>query len=147
MVYAVVSNTTARTGVRVRLPLSALTRGGHPPAFSLMTRTALLNLIVGLALGLALGLVYTWKIDPVKYTDAAPDSLRADYKSDYVLMIAQAYGVDSDLDLARARLATLNAPDPAQLVANIVAQQTAAGAPPGDVSALNALAAALNISP
>ena len=112
-----------------------------------MTRTALLNLIVGLALGVALGLVYTWKIDPVKYTDAAPDSLRADYKSEYVLMIAQAYAADSDLDLARARLATLNAPDPIQLVANIVAQQTAAGTPPGDVNALNALAAALNTSP
>ena len=112
-----------------------------------MTRTALLNLIFGLAIGAALGLVYTWKIDPVKYTDVAPDSLRADYRSDYVLMIAQAYAADSDLDLARARLATLNAPDPIQLVANIVAQQTAAGTPPGDVNALNALAAALNTSP
>ncbi len=112
-----------------------------------MTRTALLNLIVGLALGLALGLVYTWKIDPVKYTDAAPDSLRADYKSDYVLMIAQAYADDSDLDLARARLATLNAPDPTQLVADILAQQTGTGASPGDVDALNTLAAALNTPP
>lgn len=112
-----------------------------------MTRTTLLNLIVGLALGLALGLVYTWKIDPVKYTDVAPDSLRADYRSDYVLMIAQAYAADTDLDLARARLATLNAPDPIQLVANIVAQQSAAGAPPGDVNALNTLAAALKPSP
>jgi len=112
-----------------------------------MTRTALLNLIAGLAIGIALGLVYTWKIDPVKYTDVGPDSLRADYKSDYVLMIAQAYAADSDLDLARARLATLNTPDPAQLVADIVSQQTADGAPPGDVDALNSLAAALNTSP
>ena len=83
----------------------------------------------------------------MKYTDVSPDSLRADYKSDYVLMIAQAYAADSELDLARARLATLNAPDPAQLVAEIVAQQTAAGAPPGDVNALNTLAAALTTSP
>ncbi|MBM4423953.1 MAG: hypothetical protein FJ030_11245 [Chloroflexi bacterium] len=112
-----------------------------------MTRTALFNFIAGAILGIALGLIYSWQINPVKYTDTAPDSLRADYQADYVVMIAQAYSTDGDLDLARARLATLNLVDPGQHVADLAAAQIQRGAALDDLRALSALAAALGAVP
>ena len=108
-----------------------------------MTRTAFFNLLGGVIIGLAAGLFYTWVINPVKYTDVSPDTLRADYKTDYVVMIARAYAADSDLDLARARLATLSLANPGQFVADTATRQIAAGAPLDDLRALNALATAL----
>lgn len=112
-----------------------------------MTRTAFFNLLGGVIIGLAAGLFYTWQVNPVKYTDVSPDTLRADYKTDYVVMIAHAYAADSNLDLARARLATLKLASPGQFVADTAAQQITAGAPLDDLRALNALAAALGAVP
>ncbi len=112
-----------------------------------MTRTAFLNLLGGVILGLAAGLFYTWVANPVKYTDVSPDTLRADYRADYVVMIARAYTLDSNLDLARARLATLKLASPGQFVADTASQQIAAGALLDDLRALNALATALGAVP
>ena len=112
-----------------------------------MTRTAFFNLLGGVIIGLAAGLVYTWTINPVKYTDVSPDTLRADYKTDYVVMIAHAYAADANLDLARARLATLKLAGPGQFVADTATQQITAGAPLDDLRALNALATALGAVP
>ena len=44
-------------------------------------------------------------MDPVDYFDATPDTLRPDYKADYVLMTAEAYQVERDPGLAARRLA------------------------------------------
>jgi hypothetical protein len=112
-----------------------------------MTRTAFLNLLGGLLIGLAASLFYTWQVNPVKYVDVSPDTLRADYKTDYVVMIAHAYAADSNLDLARARLATLKLAGPGQFVADTAVQQIAAGAPLDDLRALNSLATALGAVP
>jgi hypothetical protein len=112
-----------------------------------MTRTAFLNLLFGILLGLGLGLFYTWQVNPVTYTDVSPDTLRADYKADYVVMIARAYSLDADLDLARTRLATLKTANPGQFVAGITAQLIITGAPANDLRALNALATALGAVP
>ena len=59
------------------------------------------------------GLFYGWVVNPVEYVDIAPESLRVDYKTDYVLMVAEAYQVDHDLGLAVRRLAL-----PGQLCSN-----------------------------
>ena len=112
-----------------------------------MTRTALFNFTAGVIVGIAFGLIYSWQINPVQYTDTAPDSLRVDYKTDYVVMIAQAYLADGDLDLARARLATLSLSNPGQHVADLAAAQIQRGAPLDDLRALSALAAALGATP
>jgi len=64
-------------------------------------------------LGLVLGLLYGWVVSPVEYVDTAPVSLRADYKADYVLMVAEIYQFERDLDLARTQLAMLGDPNPA----------------------------------
>ena len=112
-----------------------------------MTRTAFFNLVGGIVIGLVAGMFYTWVLNPVKYVDVSPDTLRADYQADYVAMIAQAYVADGDIRLARTRLATLNLANPGQFVADIATQQIAVGASLDDLRALNALATALGAVP
>ena len=119
-------------------------RGDTCAPFALMSRTALVNLLGGLLIGLALGLGYACVISPVQYTDVPPASLRADYKSDYGLMIAQAYARDHNLPLARARLATLALNEPGRFVATLAAQLDIAAA---DKRVLDELAAALGSAP
>ncbi len=75
-----------------------------------------LLILIAAFLGIALGLVYGWVIDPVQYTDITPDALRSDYRTDYVLMVAEAYQAEEDPELAARRLAVLGS-DPPALIA------------------------------
>jgi hypothetical protein len=45
--------------------------------------------LTGIVLGVILGLVYSWEISPVKYVDAPPSALRADFKDDFVNRIGK----------------------------------------------------------
>lgn len=58
-------------------------------------------------IGVAGGVFYGWKVSPVEYTDTAPDTLRIDYKTDYVLMVAEIYHQEGDLAQAALRLGLL----------------------------------------
>lgn len=78
-------------------------------------RRWILFLIVVL-LGIVAGLVYGWVINPVKYVETTPANLRSDYQTDYVLMIAEAYQAEGDLELAARRLAVLGDNPPAEIV-------------------------------
>ncbi len=73
-------------------------------------------LIVGLALGLIGGLLYGWLVQPVEFVDTTPDSLRQDYKTDFVLMVAEAYQSERDLSQAERRLALLGPTSPLEKV-------------------------------
>jgi hypothetical protein len=55
-------------------------------------------------------------INPVEYVDTSPDSLQEDYKTDYVLMVAEAYQGDGELPLAVRRLAALGETPPVETV-------------------------------
>jgi len=68
--------------------------------------------ILAILLGIIAGLIYGWRISPVEYVDTTPDSLSVDYKTDYVLMVAEVYTVEADLDLAVRRLALLGGSSP-----------------------------------
>ncbi len=74
--------------------------------------------LIAIIVGAAAGLFYGWVVNPVEYVDIAPQSLRVDYKADYVLMVAEAYQVDHDLGLAVRRLADLGNAAPTQIVAD-----------------------------
>jgi hypothetical protein len=93
--------------------------------------------------GLALGLLYGWVLNPVKYVDTSPDSLRSDYKADYILMVAEAYRAEGDPALAARRLAFLGATPPLEMVQQAVVYGGAAKYPPSDVDLLIRLAQAL----
>lgn len=71
-----------------------------------------LFIAVALIAGIALGLAYGWVIDPVDFFDLTPDTLRADYKADYVLMVAEAYRVNHDPGLAARQLAVFGSQSP-----------------------------------
>jgi len=74
--------------------------------------------LIALILGAVGGLFYCWVVNPVEYVDIAPVSLRVDYQTDYVLMVAEAYQVDHDLGLAVRRLAQIGSSAPKDIVAN-----------------------------
>ena len=66
-------------------------------------------------LGIAIGLFYGWIINPVKFVDTTPASLRIDYRTDYVLMVAEAYHGDQNIELAVRRLAIFGSETPAAI--------------------------------
>jgi hypothetical protein len=74
--------------------------------------------LIAVLIGVAAGLFYGWVVNPVEYVDIAPESLREDYKTDYVLMISEAYQVDHDPGQAVRRLALLGSSVPTDIVAN-----------------------------
>ncbi len=74
----------------------------------------LVPLILAIA-GIALGLLYGWILNPVKFVDTTPASLRADYQTDYVLMVAEAYHSDQNSELAARRLAIFGGQTPATI--------------------------------
>jgi len=74
-----------------------------------------------LVFGIAAGMIYGWYVNPVEYIDIAPGSLREDYKTDFVLMTAEAYQVDQDLGIAVRRLAQLGDTPPVETVALAIA--------------------------
>lgn len=63
-------------------------------------------------LGIALGLAYGWLVSPVEYTNVTPELLRSDFRTDYVLMVAEAYQVEQDPELASLKLAKLGPEEP-----------------------------------
>lgn len=72
--------------------------------------------LITIAIGAAAGLYYGWVVSPVQYVDSYPSTLRADYKTDYVLMVAEAYQAEGDLSLAMRRLAVLGDTTPDESV-------------------------------
>jgi len=76
-----------------------------------------LPIIIIAILGIALGLSYGWLISPVEYTNVTPELLRSDFRTDYVLMVAEAYSVELDPELSSQRLAILGSEDPTILAA------------------------------
>ncbi len=73
--------------------------------------------LIVVAMGAAAGLFYGWVVNPVEYVDISPQSLRADYKADFILMVAESFQVDHDLGLAVRRLALLGSAAPTDIVA------------------------------
>lgn len=63
--------------------------------------------LLAVLVGVAIGLVYGWVISPVRYVNSSPDALSPDYQADYVLMTAEAYQREVNLDAALRRLAAL----------------------------------------
>ncbi len=92
-----------------------------------------------MVLGLAAGLAYGWLIRPVSYVDTAPGSLRADYRTDYILMVAETYAGEADLESAKVRLATLGPQDPVEALSGAIDYAVAHGFSQADLITLNRL--------
>ena len=83
-----------------------------------MTSSNWIKISIAAIIGIALGLIYGWAIQPVEYTDVTPNILRADYRADYVLMVAEAHQSEHDPETSARRLAILGSEPPAQIVAS-----------------------------
>jgi hypothetical protein len=93
--------------------------------------------------GIGLGLLYGWVINPVDFVDLTPDTLRADYRADYILMVAEAYQTEQDLDLAARRLAVFGSDPPAGIAAQALQFGPSAGFTPSELTSIEELVQAL----
>jgi len=93
-------------------------------------------IIIALAAGIGIGLFYGWVIDPVDFFDLTPDTLRADYKTDYVLMSGEAYRLDLDPGLAARRLAIFGSASPSSITSDALQFAKENGYPESDIAIL-----------
>src|SRR5512143_728827 len=100
-------------------------------------------IILALLAGVAAGLAYGWKIDPVQFYDLTPDTLRADYKADYVLMTAEAYHAEQDPGLAARRLAIFGSQSPIAIATSGLEYAQDNSYPASDVALMKELVTAL----
>jgi hypothetical protein len=103
---------------------------------------ALLAALVGACLGLA----YGWILNPVGAVDTTPSSLRIDYGTDYVLMVAESFRATQDVESAKRQLAILGNRLPADVAAAAAQQARLANYAPQDQATLSDLAHALEAS-
>jgi hypothetical protein len=99
--------------------------------------------VLALLAGIGIGLAYGWIIDPVDYFDLTPDTLRADYKADYVLMVSEAYQSEQDPGLAARRLAVFGSQSPSDIAATGLAYARKSGFPDTDIVLMQELVTAL----
>ena len=83
-----------------------------------MSSSNWIRIVIAICIGVIAGLVYGWTIDPIEYTNVTPGILRADYRADYVLMVAEAYQTEQDSDAAARRLAILSSEPPPEIVSS-----------------------------
>jgi hypothetical protein len=58
-------------------------------------------------LGFLAAVYYGWAVRPVSARDASPTLLREDFKADYVLMVAETYSADHEIERAIGALGFL----------------------------------------
>jgi hypothetical protein len=100
-------------------------------------------IVLALLAGIGLGLAYGWVIDPVDYFDLTPETLRTDYKTDYVLMVAEAYRSEQDPGLAARRLAIFGSQSPSTIAASGLAYAQTSSFPDADIALMQELVTAL----
>ncbi len=102
--------------------------------------------LLAILVGIAGGIFYGWVINPVKLVDTTPASLRADYRTDYVLMVAESYHADQDETLAQKRLALLGTEPPTDVAQAALQRAQQSGYAASDISLLQELTRALQAS-
>jgi hypothetical protein len=107
------------------------------------TRSLWVFIVLALLAGIGIGIAYGRYVDPVDYFDTSPDTLRADYKADYVLMTAEAYQAERDPGLAARRLAIFGTKSAAGIAADGLAYARSHGFSDAEIAILQELVTAL----
>jgi hypothetical protein len=102
--------------------------------------------VVTMGAGLAGGLVYTWVLAPVEAYESPPNSLHIEDKFTYLAIIGDLYACEQDLELAEARLASLDIESDGAVLVGLIEQYLDSGGRPEDVRNLAHLAEALGAS-
>jgi hypothetical protein len=103
----------------------------------------IVSFILAILVGTAAGLAYGWLISPGRNSNLQADVLRIDYKADYVLMAAESYAGDKDIQTAAKRLAPLGVDTPASIAQQAVVWATKNGYAQTDLKLMTDLTAAL----
>jgi hypothetical protein len=61
-------------------------------------------LFIGLLIGIALGLLYGWVIQPPEIEHTSPDSLQEAYRTEIILMVAEVYASEGNIQRASQRM-------------------------------------------
>jgi len=100
-------------------------------------------IFLALLIGIGAGLTYGWVIDPVEFFDLTPDTLRADYKTDYVLMTAETYRVEQDPGNAARQLAIFGSQSPSSIATEALEYARTNGFPDTDIVLFQELVTAM----
>ena len=79
-------------------------------------RNRLLWFLVSITIGIFIGVIYGWFIRPINKAESDLNTLRDDYKADYVLMVAEIFHTEQDVNLAISRLSKISDEEPAKIV-------------------------------
>ena len=94
--------------------------------------------------GIGIGIIYGWVINPVVYRNTGMATLRIDYKTDYVLMVAELYQSEGDAAMALARLTYLEAASPLAFITSTIDYAENNNYAPGDLQLMWELASAID---
>jgi len=92
-----------------------------------------------IGLGVVLGIFFAEQIYPVEVHDAPLNTLRVDYKTDYVLMVAESYAQAQDPALAALQLGQLSSAKPIETVNLAIVFALENGFSPNDLVLLQKL--------
>jgi hypothetical protein len=95
--------------------------------------------LVMIVIGFGVGMYYGWMVNPVRYVNTTPDTLRYDYKADYALMVAEVYESEQNLTLAARRLALMGGESPGRTVQRAIMDGRAIGYSTQDLALLEKL--------
>jgi hypothetical protein len=83
---------------------------------------------LGIILGIAVGLLIGWVVWPIEFSEADPTVLEDSYQHEYTVMIASAYSLNQDPNLARQRLQSLGKEDVDGWLLSVTVNHILAGA-------------------
>lgn len=95
-------------------------------------------------LGFGVGLYFAWMVYPVRVVDSTYHDLRQDYKTDYVLMVAEVYQSESKRFDAIIRLDRLEEESTEAAILRAIENAEKLGYPDSDIDMLYALKAAIS---
>ena len=75
----------------------------------------LIFFLIAIVAGIAAGLYFGWVLSPPRPGQGSLTTLRQDYRTDYVLMVAETFQSEGDVALAADRLSRLGTDTPARL--------------------------------
>ncbi len=100
--------------------------------------------LVAAIIGALAGIGYGWWLRPQLYSQAGLTNLRVDYRTDYVLMTAEIYKHENDLEEARLRLLSLGTDSPDRYASEALISAGQMGYSPTDLQSLADLVQALS---
>lgn len=108
--------------------------------------TGIGNLLAGLLVGVLAALYFAWRVMPLQIVDNQPRSLAPSFREDFVLLVAETFAIEQDVERARTRLASLAGAKGAAVVAQQTEKMMVTGAGINDLKFMAQLAAALGVA-